>query len=314
MGALSAVLCACGDRPADYWTGYAEAEYVRIASPIGGTLARLHVRQGDLLAANAPVFVLEQESERAARIEAQARVQRAQAQLANLEKGRRPDEIAAAQAQLAQAEAALKLSSADLARQRQLLAARFISPARLDEARAAVERDRAQVAQLQAQLRVTRLAARPDEIEAARQELQAAQAQQAQAEWKVTQKSQLAPVAAQVVEVLYREGEWVAAGSPVVSLLPPENIKARFFVPQQVLGGLRIGQDVVLDCDGCGGGIPARISFIAPSAEYTPPLIYSREQRSALVFMVEARPASQDAVRLHPGQPLEIRPRGGKAP
>ena len=106
--------------------------------------------------------------------------------------------------------------------------------------------------------------------------------------------------------MLYREGEFVPAGSPVITLLPPQNIKARFFVPETALAALRLGQRVTLRCDGCGADIGARISFIAAEAEYTTPLIYSKENRAHLVFMVEARPTPADALRLHPGQPLEI--------
>lgn len=110
-----------------------------------------------------------------------------------------------------------------------------------------------------------------------------------------------------MADVYYREGELVPAGSPVVSLLAPENIKARFFVPEMMLGELSLGRDVVLICDGCGAPIPAKISYISREAEYTSPLIYSKENRSTLVFMIEARPAIEASRRLHPGQPLEIR-------
>lgn len=305
--AFTVLLSGCDKQRDEFFNGYAEADYIRLASPIGGTLARLHVRRGDHVAAGAPAFELEQESERAARDEAAFRVQHAEAQLANLTKGRRPDEIAALEAQLAQARAAQRLSSADLARQTKLVADKFISPARLDEARAAVERDRAKVNELQAQLRVARLGARPDEIEAAQRDVKAAQAQLAQADWKLQQKSLRIPIAAEAVDVLFREGEWVPPGAPVVSLLAPQHLKARFFVPQEALGRLRLGQQVALSCDGCGAPIPATVSFIAREAEYTAPLIYSRENRSTLVFMIEARPAPADALRLHPGQPIEVR-------
>lgn len=302
---LFAALTGCAERADDYYPGYAEAEYVRLASPVAGTLTRLLVQRGEKVEANAPAFVLEQDSERAAREEAEARVQRAQAQLANLKKGRRPDEIAALQAQLSQAQAALQLSSASLARQRKLVVDKFVSPASLDEARTAVARDRARVDETRAQLRVARLGARSDEIGAAGQELKAAQAQLAQAQWLLEQKARQVPVAAAVDDVLYREGEFVPAGSPVISLLPPQNIKARFFVPEAVLGTLRIGQELSLHCDGCGKPVAATISFIANAPEYTSPLIYSRENRATMVFMVEARP-SAPGFSLHPGQPLEV--------
>jgi HlyD family secretion protein len=137
--------------------------------------------------------------------------------------------------------------------------------------------------------------------------VEAALAQLQQAEWRLTRKTVAAPVRARVADVLYREGEMVEAGMPVVSLLAPQYVRARFFVPQPALGRLRIGQRVSLRCDGCASDIGAVISFIAPEAEYTAPLIYSQENRATLVFMVEARPDAAGATLLHPGQPLEVR-------
>jgi len=304
------LLAACDGHEADTFPGYVEADYVRLAAPISGTLAKLHLNRGDKAPASAPAFVLEQESERAARQEATYRVARAQDELANLRQGKRPDELAALRAQLAQAQAALDLSSAELARSRRLVAQQFLSPASLDQARAALARDQGRVNELQAQLRQAMQGARSPEISAAEQEVKAAQAQLEQASWRLDQKTQRTPVAGDVVDVLYREGEWVPAGAAVLTLLPPANIKARFFLPQKQLGTLAIGQEVQLQCDGCGAPIPARISFIAREAEYTSPIIYSKENRASLVFMVEARPSPQDAGRLHPGQPLEVRPAG----
>lgn len=307
------LVAGCTHHADDFIPGYAEGEYVRIASPIAGTLAKVYVKAGDKVAADAPAFVLEQESERAERAEAQSRVQRAQSQLADVRKGKRPDELAAARAQLAQAQADRALSAAALARQQKLIDAHFIAPAQLDVARSAVARDQARVNELQAQLRVAQLGARSDEIDAAAQDQRAAEAQLAQASWKVDQKLRRIPLAGDVTEVFFREGELVPAGSPVVSMLPPENIKARFFVTEPVVGSLALGQQVSLRCDGCGEPIAATISFIARSAEFTSPVIYSKENRASLVFLVEARPAPQQARRLHPGQPLEVR-LGARAP
>ena len=107
-------------------------------------------------------------------------------------------------------------------------------------------------------------------------------------------------------DTFYSEGEWVAAGNPVVSLLPPGNLKLRFFVPETAVGGLKIGQAVRAACDGCNAAISAKITYISRQAEFTPPVIYSREQRSKLVFLVEAKPELADAVRLKPGQPLDV--------
>ncbi len=135
---------------------------------------------------------------------------------------------------------------------------------------------------------------------------QAASAALRQSEWRREQKQQRAPVDAQVADTYFRPGEYVGAGQPVLSLLPPANIKARFFVPEAEVGRIKTGDAVQLSCDGCGAPIAARISRIAPQPEYTPPVIYSNAQRAKLVFMAEARPAPQDAPRLKPGQPLDV--------
>ncbi len=305
-----ALLAGCSEAPHDFYSGYAEADYVRLSSPIAGALSKLYLQKGDQAASNVPAFVLEQQSEKAAREEAQSRVARAQAVLDDVQKGKRPQEIAAARAQLTQAQAALKLSRDELARTEKLVADKFISSSQAEQARTAMARDRARMKELEAQLHVAQLPARSDQIHAAQQDLLTAQAQLEQANWKLDQKTQRTPIAGKVIDVLYREGEWVAAGNPVITLLPPQNIKARFFVPEKTLGALQLGQTVNLQCDGCGAPIPAKISFIASAAEYTSPLIYSKENRASLVFMIEARPTPEQAQRLHPGQPLEIRVAG----
>jgi HlyD family secretion protein len=107
--------------------------------------------------------------------------------------------------------------------------------------------------------------------------------------------------------VFYQPGEWVGAGQPVVSLLPPGNVKARFFVPESDLARVQLGSNVMLACDGCGSAIAAKVTRVATQPEYTPPVIYSNAQRSKLVFMVEAKPTPGEATRLKPGQPLDVR-------
>jgi len=115
------------------------------------------------------------------------------------------------------------------------------------------------------------------------------------------------PVTGLVQDTYYVRGECVTAGAPLVSLLPPQNIKLRFFVEERRLGAVRIGQTVAITCDGCPAPVAATVSYISPQAEFTPPVIYSREQRAKLVFLVEARPSPEDAIRLHPGQPVEVK-------
>lgn len=305
MAAL--VLVACDPAPDPPWSGYAEGEYVYVAAPIAGTLSTLSVRRGDDVRRGAPLFALEATSERAAREEAAARLASAGAQAENLDKGKRVQEIAVIDAQLAQARVLATQAASELARQQALVQQGFVSASRLDDARAAARAAAARVAELQASRRVARLPARADERSAANASAAAASAALAQARWREQQTQQTAPSDARVADTYYRVGEWVAAGQPVVSLLPPGATKARFYVPETELGSIAVGQRVELRCDGCTAPIAARISFIATQAEYTPPVIYSNTQRSRLVFLVEARPDADGGKHLHPGQPLDVR-------
>jgi len=301
------LLSACAPKPPEGWSGYAEGEYVYVAPALAGTLVRLDAQRGQIVEPGAPLFALEADNEEAGRAEATARRDAARAQAANTAKGRRSDELAVVEAQLAQAKSQARLAAAELARQQVLVAQGFISAARLDEARTAAAQAQERVSELAAALRVARLPARTDEQAAAVAGVQAAEQALAQSIWREQQMLKLAPLRAQVAETYFREGEWVNAGQPVVSLLPAGGVKARFFVPEAEIAALALGQAVVLRCDGCGAPLPARVSFIATQAEYTPPVIYSNSQRAKLVFMVEARPAAADAARLRPGLPLDVR-------
>lgn len=217
---------ACSEPPAPAWSGYAEGDYVYVAAPLGGALAQLAVQAGQEVAAGAPLFALESDLEHAARDEAQARYTQASAQVDNAAKGRRRDEIAMTQAQLAQARAQAQLAQADLARQQLLLAQGFISPARIDDAKAALAQAKARVAELEAALQVARLPARSDEQRAAQAVADAASQALRQSQWREQQKLQRAPAAGRVADTYFRVGEWVNAGAPVVALLPAGAVKA----------------------------------------------------------------------------------------
>ena len=304
---LLGVVAACGEQAPSRLQGYVEGEFVLVAAPSAGTLLSLQVSRGQQVRRSQALFTLERVLEQGAIAEAQARVQRAESQLANLVAARRAPEIDALRQQVGAARAALALSEATLRQQQQLFADGFVSVARRDEARAARDRDAAQLAAAQAQWRNATLSVgRAGEIEAARAELDAARAAEAQARNRYDDQSRAAPADSLVADTYFRVGEWVPAGAPVVSLLPPQNVKLRFFVPEPLLGRLHAGDAISASCDGCGAPIAARVSFVSTQAEYTPPVIYSRESRAKLVFLVEARPDPSDAVRLHPGQPVEV--------
>ncbi|HUP92447.1 MAG TPA: HlyD family efflux transporter periplasmic adaptor subunit [Solimonas sp.] len=298
-------LAACDGKPAGY-PGYIEGDYVRIALPVAGQLQSLAVTEGQAVAAGAPLFELEHVRETAAVAEAQGRFEQAQAQLADLQKGKRADEIAVIRAQLEQARAQLALAQTQRRRQQELYEQKVVPRDSLDVTRAEQQRAEARVAELAAALRTGELAARGDAIAGAQAQVRSAQASLAQAQWALTQRAPAAPAAGLVADVYFRVGEWVPAGVPVVSLLPPQNRIVRFYVPEPDLAGLATGQTVHLSCDGCGAAIAATVSWISPEAEFTPPVIYSREQRARLVFRVEARPAAADAARLAPGLPVEV--------
>lgn len=305
--AAAALLGACSPKADPAWAGYVEGEYVYVAAPIAGALTTLAVQRGDEVKRGAPLFALDDQAERAAREEAAARASGAGAQAADLAKGKREQEIAVVQAQITQARAQAVQASAELARQEALVTQGFVSASRLDDVRAAARQARARVAELEASLRVARLPARSDERNAAAASTDAARYALDQARWREQQKQQSAPADARVADTFFRAGEWVGAGQPVVSLLPPGATKARFFVPESELGAIAVGQPVSVACDGCSAPVSARISFISTQAEYTPPVIYSNSQRARLVFMVEARPDPKDAARLRPGQPIDVR-------
>lgn len=308
------LLAGCQPKAAPGWSGYVEGDYVYVSSALGGTLSLLKVRTGDQVVKDAPLFALEAENEQAARLEADARLARANAQLANTDKGKRHDEIAVIQAQISQASAQARLAAAELAREQQLVKQGFVSAAHSDELRAAQAQSSARLDELAAQLRVARLPARVDERAAAAADTDAARQSVRQSAWREAQKSRAAPVAGLVTDTFFRVGEAVQAGQPVLALLPPGNVKARFFVPEDVVGRLQMGAAVNIVCDGCAALIPAKISFISNRAEYTPPVIYSNAQRAKLVFMVEARPSPADGARLKPGQPVDVLPVAGATP
>lgn len=302
----AALLCACGEPAPPSWQGYVEGEFVSVASPFAGRLDQLSVQRGQQVADGAPLFALEAEDERAARQQAQEQMRAAESQLADLQTGKRPPEVDVSRAQLLQAQAAALRSAEQRKRDESQYAIGGIALAQLEESRATAASDAARVRELQHGIEVARLPGRSAQQAAQQAQVAAARAALAQAEWKLSRKTVSATQAGLVYDTPFRPGDWVPAGSPVVRLLPPGNVKVRFYVPETVVGALRNGETVRVRCDGCAAPIAATVSYISSQAEYTPPVIYSNETRSKLVFLVEARPAPADAPKLHPGQPVEV--------
>jgi HlyD family secretion protein len=301
-----ALLAGCQSAEEEKFQGYVEGESVLVAAQQSGQLTSLMVQRGDKVKSGTPLFSQDQATEAANVSQAQAQLAQAQAQQSNLATGKRPPEIAVIEAQLKDAEARRTLSAEQLARQQALVAKGFVSAESLDQARTQLARDQAGVAQMRAQLASAGLPGRKEERAGAQAQVLASQAALEQSTIRLEQKSQVSPVSGQVQDIYYRTGEWAAPGQPVVSILPAENIKVRFFVPESTLGALRTGQTVGILCDGCPATVPATIRFISTTAEYTPPVLFSEKNRHRLVYLVEAWPQPKDAAQLHPGQPVSV--------
>jgi HlyD family secretion protein len=300
--------CAgCETRDPHLIQGYIEGEFVYVAAPYSGALETLAVYRGQQVVKGDELFSLHSTRERAAREEAARRVAQAIATLEDLRKGRRPTEIDSLSAQLEQAHASLVRTTVEFDRLVKLEKSGAISTEEIDAARSARDQDRAKVAQLEADIKTSRLGSREDQIIAAEANAKAQEAMLEKADWDLAQMNQATSQAGLVFDTLYREGEWVAAGKPVVVLLPPKNIKVRAFIPEPRIGAVQVGDQVSVLVDGVEAAFVGKVSYVSAKAEYTPPVIYSRESRTKLVFMIEATFAPTDAAKLHPGQPVDVR-------
>lgn len=299
--------CNRGSTPSTTVQGYVEGEFVYIAAPLSGKLESLFVRRGTQVTAGDPLFELENVAEKTARDEVKLRLAQMRAQLADAKKGKRPTEIESGTAQLNLARVALQYSEHELARQEKLLGAKVVSQQDVDRLRSLRDQDRQRVVQLEAELGTARLGSRSDQIAAAEANMKAVEAALFRSEWDLGQKRQTAPVAGLVFDTLYRTGEWIAAGRPAVVLLPPQNIKVRTFVPQSLLPAIHRGDNVQVTVDGAKEPFSGTVQFISPQAEYTPPVIYNRDNRQKLVYLIELAFEPKTAAQLHPGQPVDVR-------
>lgn len=286
--------------------GWVEADTLFIGADEPGRVVSLAVKEGQQVESGADLFALQGDLQEADLRQSRASLNEAKARLARAEAAQqRPEEIAVLEAQEARAKAAIEQSKPELARAQDLVNRGVAASNRLEQARAAFNRDTAALAEVQRQIEVARLRSRTEDIAAAREVVAAAVARVASAETRLRQRRVVAPAGGVIQQVYYRQGEVVPSGRPVVALLPPDNIKLRFFVPEPELPRIAYGGPVEVQCDGCPPGLKAHISFIASEAEFTPPVIYSREERSKFVFRVEARPDEPGKLRV--GQPVTVR-------
>jgi HlyD family secretion protein len=289
---------------AEQLLGYLEADTVLVAAPVPGRLATRSVERGVPVAKGAPLFALDRSEIDATAARLSAQISAAEARLANARTGKRPEEQAVTQAQIDEARAAVDLAEKDLDRQRELQKSSAAARSLFDQATAKMAETRARLASLEAQEKVGTLPARPAEIAALEADLAAARAALAETEARRDQMAPSSPSAGTVEDTFYDAGEWVPAGTPVLSLLPEGGLKLRFFLPETQFASLTVGDMVGFTCDGCRQGLTARVIRIASKAEFTPPVIYSTGARAKLVYLVEALPTGTTDMK--PGLPVEV--------
>ena len=295
------------------YLGYVEGETILIAAPLAGRLVEVPLQRGGQAKKGAVAFRLDAAEADAAVAQFDAALVDAKAQLDNLKTGKRAVEQDIVRAQRQETEAALSQAERDWERATSLSRSGVVARATLDQAASQVRQLRARVAQFKAQEAAGALGGRTAEVRAAEARLAEVKAQRDQALSRQRDRAPLVPETAEVEDVYFRAGEWVAAGQPVVALLPPGKLKLRFFVPEDKVSELRPGSVVAVRCDGCGPDMPATVTFVSPRAEFTPPVIYSQTARQKLVFLVEARPEG-NARQLRPGLPVEVAPAPGGLP
>jgi HlyD family secretion protein len=305
--AAALLLAACDQPSSTGLLGYVEADYVYAAPVSGGRITEVAVKRGDTVTAGTKLFTLDAIDETAKLDQAKAALEEAKAKLADLQTGERPEELAIIQAQLDAAKASMTLSVPRVERRRKMVTTKIVGEEEVDEAESALLADRGHIAEYTARLAAAKLPARTEQIAAAAHAVTEAEGALASAQWALDQRAVTAATDGRIEDVYFRIGEEVNAGAAVLQLLPPPNLKLRLYVPEPQLGGYKIGQKLSIACDGCAAGQTATISFIATTAEFTPPVIYSRESRAKLVYLIEARP-DDTTQPWHPGQPIEAQP------
>jgi HlyD family secretion protein len=301
---LGGLLAPCAP-PAPLAAGYVEGEYVLVAPIETARLNKVDVERGDRVKAGEMLAEMDKRDAEIAVAQAKANLAQAESQLANLLEGKRPEEIAAIEASLNSAKAQEEEAERVLKRQADLLSRGIAAQASFDDAQTSVRMARAKVAELEANLAVAKLPARENEIKAA----EAAKAQAAaaldNAKWRLDNRNLTTSKDGTVYDIVRRPGELAGPQAPVLSVLPDGAVKLKVYVGERQVSEFRTGMKIDVHCDGCPQGMTATVSYVATDPEFTPPVIYSLENRQKLVYLIEARP-DPGASALKPGQIVDI--------
>ncbi|MCB2111286.1 MAG: HlyD family efflux transporter periplasmic adaptor subunit [Defluviimonas sp.] len=300
---VSALFNACLPVP-PFATGYVEGDYVLIAPTATAQIETLAVGRGDRVAPGALLVTLERRDAEIALAEATAALAQAQSQLDNLREGRRPEEIRVIEATLTSAQAQLDEAERAARRISNLAERGAATTTQADDAATAASVARAAVAQAEASLAVARLPARPQEIAAAEAAVAGATAAREKAAWNLSQRRLTATAAGVITDVIRTAGELGGPSAPVLSMLPDGAVKLRLYVPEASVARITQGSRLHVNCDGCPGDLGATVSYVADGPEFTPPVIYSLENRQTLVYLIEARPDAPDGLK--PGQIVDV--------
>lgn len=301
---LAALIPGYGDDPTPVYNGYIEAEYVYIAPSVTARIDTLSAEEGQEIAMGDFLFDQEATKQQAALRAAKARVAQAEANLRNLETGSREAEIEVIRASLQEARATQALAQSTLSRSENLFSREIVTQAKVDADRATLDGANARVSQLEAQLAVAELPARDAQVVAAQATLDAARAEADLTAAQLADMHVTAPVSGRIEKVYFDAGEVVPAGTPVISILPPDDLKVFFYLPEMARAEFDIGDTLAMSCDNCPSGITATITRMASDPQYTPPILYSRDERNRLVFRAEARLSNGSG--LLPGQPVTL--------
>lgn len=302
---LSSLALSCAPPP-PFATGYVEGDYLLIAPVAISRVDHVAVRRGDRAESGQALVSMEQRDAEIALAQAEAALAEAEARLADLHAGTRPEDIRRIEAVLSSARARHDEAARTEARMRALFARQAVTQTQRDDAATAAEVARALVAQTEADLAVARLPARKDVLEAAVAAVDAARARRDTAKWALEQRQLSAPANGTVFDLLRGPGEIAGPSAPVISFLPDEAVVLRLYVAQGDLAVLHPGDPLAVECDGCPPDLSATVSWISDAPEFTPPVIYSEQNRQTLVYQIEARPdAGADALR--PGQIVDVR-------
>lgn len=300
---VASLLSNCA-APGPIATGYVEGEFTFVAPVAMAQIDQLHVHRGDRVDAGVPLVQMATRDAEIALAQAEAGLAQARNHLADLMEARRPEEIRVIEANLASARAQATEAERTRDRVARLAERGSATDTQRDDAVTRADVALAKVAQVEAELAVARLPARPQAIAQAEASVTGALAARDQAAWHLEQRQLSLPQPITVFDVIRNEGEIAGPSAPVLSVLADGAVKLRLYVPEASFSEISIGARINVSCDSCPPDLSATIVYISDEPEFTPPVIYSLENRQKLVYLVEALP--DDMTTLKPGQIVDV--------